>query len=83
MMNRLKHLALKAESEAVSAKCCADWLSRAGHDAAHVIEIKDQRTEQELLDKLAQQLDKLDKETISKLPSHILDKVNHLQETKH
>ena len=52
MMNVIKDIALNGEQEAVRIKAANTWLSRAGHDAAQVIEVKKTVTHEQLLDRL-------------------------------
>lgn len=52
MLNVIKDLALNAKQDAVKLKAADTWLSRAGHDAAQVIEVKKTVTHEQLLDRL-------------------------------
>lgn len=51
MLNVIKEIALNCEQPAVKLKAADTWLSRAGHDAALVVETKN-ATQEELLQRL-------------------------------
>lgn len=53
MMSVIKDLALNASQDAVRLKSADTWLSRAGHDAALVVETKETATHEELIKRLA------------------------------
>lgn len=52
MMNVIKELALNAKQDAVRLKSADTWLSRAGHDAALQVEVKETATHEQLLERL-------------------------------
>lgn len=69
MLNVIKTIALEGKQEAVRMKAASEWLSRAGHDAAQVLEIKEKQTHQQLQDKLKVLAANLPKEELEKLLS--------------
>lgn len=74
MLSIIKDLALNAKQDAVRLKSADTWLSRAGHDAAQVLEVKETATHEELLNRL---------KIISQgLPQDILDNVLGTQLTQ-
>jgi len=52
MLNVIKEIALNCEQPAVKLKAADTWLSRAGHDATQVLEIKETATHEQLLERL-------------------------------
>ena len=52
MLNVIKQIALECEQPAVKLKAADTWLSRAGHDAIQVLEIKETATHEQLLERL-------------------------------
>ena len=52
MVETIKNLALNAKQDAVKLKAADTWLSRAGHDAAQVLEVKETATHEQLLERL-------------------------------
>jgi hypothetical protein len=52
MLNVIKEIALNCEQPAVKLKAADTWLSRAGHDAAQVLEVKETQTHEQLLERL-------------------------------
>jgi len=52
MLNVIKKIALDCEQPAVKLKAADTWLSRAGHDAAQVLEVKETQTHDQILERL-------------------------------
>lgn len=73
MLNVIKEIALNGEQEAVRIKAANTWLSRAGHDAAQVIEVKKTVTHEDLLQRLQIAATGIDPELLkSVLPGNLI-----------
>lgn len=87
MMSVIKDLALNSEQPAVKLKAADTWLSRAGHDAAQVVEVKDTQTHEQLLERLKIATQGIDPSLLAAvLPNELkrqLEASNGKEETKH
>ena len=87
MMNVIKDLALNGKQEAVRGKMADLWLSRAGHDAAQVIQLEDNATHEQLVERLKIAMSTLPKDLVSSvLPPELItlmDDDNGQSQSKH
>ena len=77
MVNVIKDLALNGKQEAIKLKAADTWLSRAGHDAAQVVEVKETATHEQLLERLKIATQGIDKSLLADaLPTELLTQLN-------
>ena len=77
MLNVIKDIALNCEQPAVKLKAADTWLSRAGHDAVQVLEIKETATHEQLIERLKIASTGIDPALLaSALPKELLDQLN-------
>ena len=77
MLNVIKEIALNCEQPAVKLKAADTWLSRAGHDAVQVVELKETATHEQLLERLKIAMTGLPQELINTVLPNIL--INELK----
>lgn len=76
MMNVIKNIAINGKQEAVKLKAADTWLSRAGHDAAQVLEVKETATHEQLLQRLKIATQGIDKSLlVAALPEELLNQL--------
>jgi len=77
MLNVIKKIALECEQPAVKLKAADTWLSRAGHDAVQVVELKETATHEQLLERLKIAMTGLPQELINTvLPDSLVNALN-------
>ena len=83
MLNVIKMIALDCEQPAVKLKAADTWLSRAGHDAVQVLEIKETATHEQLIERLKIASTGIDPALLaSALPKELLDQLNPKEAAK-
>ena len=76
MLKTIMNIALNCEQPAVKLKAADTWLSRAGHDAAQVVEIKETATHEQLLERLKIAMTGLPQELINTvLPANLVNEL--------
>lgn len=87
MLNVLKDIGLNtsgAVRPSEQLKAASEWLSRAGLDAAQVVEIKDTATHEQLLERLKLAMTGLPEDLISQvLPPHLIKQMDKDNEKQH
>lgn len=77
MLNVIKTIALDCDQPAVKLKAASEWLTRAGHDAAQVVELKETATHEQLLERLKIAMTGLPQEVINAaLPKELLNQLS-------
>lgn len=86
MLNVIKTIALDSQQDAVKLKAASEWLSRAGHDAVQVVELKETATHEQLLERLKIAMAGVPEDLINTvLPSHLVNELKNetTKEVKH
>lgn len=83
MLNVIKTIALDCDQPAVKLKAASEWLSRAGHDAIQVIEVKQNATHEELLERFKIAATGMSKEQLKGLlPDNLINLIGEDNETQ-
>ena len=84
MLNVIKELALNGKQEAVKLKAADTWLSRAGHDAVQVIEVKKTVTHEQLITRLSIAAQGIDPKLLAGvLPDNLIEQLKPKEVIEH